>query len=230
MIATVRAVQAGNRTAKAAEDDIRQGTEQIEIGHRQVDAAQRQAELAFKALQADSTPLLVPSTGVEEGPYEKLRFDVFGNHSTEVELTGTPFWWREESLAWLAMRIRNVGRGPALIGQDITDVQLRLKYGGDVPGWISTLVVAPDDEVWIAFADRRFHAQDGGCLAAMFAQAASGAKYDGNNMSIVVRYSDISGEQWTRSTLRVLLQADGRAQQRGVELEQTPASPISGSA
>jgi hypothetical protein len=64
--------------------------------------------------------------GVEDSPYGQLRFDVFDNHSSQVELTGMLIWWREASVAWLAMRIRNVGRGPALLGQDLADVWLRL--------------------------------------------------------------------------------------------------------
>jgi hypothetical protein len=72
---TRRAVEAGERTAKAAEDDIRQGAELVHIGQDQVRETQRQADLALSALEAERQPVIVPTTTTRE-PWDPRRQDI----------------------------------------------------------------------------------------------------------------------------------------------------------
>ena len=122
-------------------------------------------------------------------------------------------------MVWVAIKIRNVGRGPALLGRNLTDVFLRTRSGGNVYGWTPSLVVAPEDEVFIAIADGRTPSRTAGCLGAMLVFANSGQTYEGNSVTVVVRYTDVGGTRWTESHMKFLLKPDGMMEQRGIEIE-----------
>ena len=220
MIATFRAVRAANRTAKAAEQDISQGAEQIALLRDELSAVQTQANVSMATLETESRPMLVPAVETVLHPPEIKYFDVFGHCSDRIELQETAKWWQGGSpnTAWVAVKIRNIGRGPAVVGRDRIDVYLQTKFGGKVDGWISTLVIAPGDHVWVAFPDPRIPEADSTCLAAMLRHAADGATLEGNRLTVVVRYSDISGERQTTSHLHYLLQGEERLQQLGIDL------------
>lgn len=221
MVATFFAVKAANRTAVAAEHNINQGAEQIGLLRDELSAVQTQANVAMQTLETESRPMLVPAVEALLAPPEIKYFDVFGHRSDRIELPETAKWWLGGSpaTAWVAVKIRNIGRGPAILGRERIDVYLQTKFGKKIHGWISTLVIAPEDHVWVAFPDPRTHEQDATGLAAMLSHAADGANLEGNRLSVGIRYSDISGQRWTTSHLQYLLQGEERLQQLGIDLK-----------
>jgi hypothetical protein len=221
MIATFKAVRAANRTAAAAEEAMAQGSQQIELLRDELAAIESQASIATRMLEIETTPILVQAFYTDLTPEEFHYFDVFNNHSGRVATYHSAQWWQSDPTGpvWIAVTIRNTGRGSAVIGRDLDDVVLQTAHGGKVHGWISTLVIAPGDNVWVAFADPRTPSEHAGCLAAVLPHAALAGDYERNQLSVVIRYSDISGHRWTTSHMSYVLQAEGRLQQKGVDLE-----------
>jgi len=97
--ATFRAVRVANRTAAAAEADVRQGQVLVEVTQEQVKAAQRQADLTQRALDAERQPLLLPKSAAGSGP-------VVTNPATNPQTM--------EGI-WLVVHLRNVGPHPGAV-------------------------------------------------------------------------------------------------------------------
>jgi len=156
-LSTRNAARSANRTAAVAEQDIRQGADLVRIGQQQietsqhhVEAARDQAVLAMKALAIESQPLLVPTTPLEEwNPSDSLQFSAF-ERTVSVQEFPVAKAIAMDNAVWVILKLRNVGRGAALIGMDAADT--RIEAGGVTTwGLPMATVMAPGDRTFVLF-------------------------------------------------------------------------------
>jgi len=180
-------------------------------------AARAQVNVSEQAFLSEHRPMLV--TALTTVP-EVREFDVHGHKSGKSRIEYVANWWAAPGgNAWIAIKIRNVGRGLAVIGSDQSDVRLLTKAGGELYGFIPSLVVAPGDVTLVAFVDQRTIEQDAGCLGAMFRMATSGTVPEAGRLTLVVRYSELSGTRWEECHLEFWLRPNGLLEQRGVSFQ-----------
>jgi hypothetical protein len=194
-VSTRKAARSAARAAAAAEADIRQGAELVATGQRQVEAAQRQVELAGsqaalaqKSLEIESQPLLVPTTPLENwDPNPLISFTAFQVTSEGIQDFPVAKTWTEGQRPWLAIRIRNIGRGTALVGAEITDVVLEVG-GNRILGQLSASALAPEDR---AFAVSNGQANQPGQQSTFHSWVQIG-----NDFRLEIRYCDIARSRW----------------------------------
>ena len=220
------AVQAG-RSAEAAEKDLKQGQELLSVSQKQVEQAQRQADTATAALAESSKPLIVSALGTEAIPEGKINLEgVDGKSGLRfsglIDPPRTTKSWNDNPsmLAWMVVRLRNIGTGPAVIGRELDDITLDLRAGGIINGWANSLVVAPGECVYVTFVDERSVA--GGyhdCLWAHVNSARTTATTLLTPLTVSVNYRDITGTRLQCSGLTYLLNDSGGSQERAFQLE-----------
>jgi hypothetical protein len=93
--------------------------------------------------------------------------------------------------------------------------------GGPLHGSTTSIVVAPGDLAYLAFADPRpqtdrsiaaFADRPGGALSTFEAKAI-------NRLELNVRYSDISGERWSKTRVRFFFGSENSFETGSIEIE-----------
>jgi hypothetical protein len=187
--ATQKSVKSANRTASAAEADMRQSAELVRIGQEQVDAAQRQVQTATRALEVERQPLLVPTTSLEEWDANRMQsFSAFGTRSPEVQdFPVAKAWVETVGEPWVVVKMRSIGRGPAFIGEEVTDIAIEAN-GYRASGQATSTVVAVGDRATLVFNGRG----DGPAAVVNLVTWIGTA----STFTVTVRYSDIARQRW----------------------------------
>jgi len=218
--ATERAVKEAARAATAAEKEVAQTGELVKVSQDQVAAAHAQADAAIEALHAESQPLLVTATGLEDEPTfvsSHFRPTSYSNTGPKTEAPRVVRWFIERPpYVWVIVKTRNVGRGPALIGSDVTDVQLQADYGNPIYGSAMSLVVPSGDFVFLNFVE---HSEDPRSLMSLWRIAQTADETTTNGLRVAVKYSDASRSRWTRTLIKFQLQSEGKVSLRLVDFE-----------
>jgi hypothetical protein len=181
--ATFSSVREAARTAHAAEEDLKQGHDLLRIGQQQV-------AVAHKALNADLRPVLIPTLVSE--PLDAIRTRHWHKAVQSSPLADFPILRTASDGAgrWVLFKIRNVGRGPAMIGGSDRDLLLQTHDGRQIFGDSPTRILAPDDRAILVFREDL----DGS------AAPASGFEGRSEGFHIRVSYSDISYQRMYRGT------------------------------
>ncbi len=183
---TRRIARSTERTAIAAEQDIKGGANLIAVGQQQVEAVQRQADAALTILQNENQPMLVPAAPSEDfDPTEMAFLSASGRVSEPVQDFPTAMAWLRGEQPWLVIKIRNVGRGPAFLSPEPSDIALDAR-GVIFWGEPSSNVVGPGDRVTVVFNGA---ANDPGKAGAL-------ESFVTNRMDIVLRYRGVTGGRW----------------------------------
>ena len=150
--ATVVTARQTARTAAIAEEDLRQGMLLVSASNAQVDAARKQSELSAQTLSESRRPVLIPC--VDEsivGPRQVSFLSEGGQRSKEVQDFPVVLCFPDGNSDWVVVKIRNVGGGPAIVGSELNDLTLEEEGMGRYHGFLVSRVVAPGDEVPVAF-------------------------------------------------------------------------------
>jgi hypothetical protein len=187
--ATTNAATATARAADAAEKDV-------EISNQLVVYAQQQAKAAVDALTARTAPLLTFD------PSESTRNDqgTLGGLNIQVGHMGAPSTWigkQDEAAVVAAVRIRNIGPGPAHIGPADSDVELSFLSGARWAGRALARVIAQNESTIVYFAESLgMKSELLGLLMSPHAQ----------EIDVSVRYADVARTRWLTSVLRLHLE------------------------
>jgi hypothetical protein len=115
----------------------------------------RLAQEAAAAARAEHEPLIIGASGsghANEG--KKVPFRSHGLISTPQEDFEMARKWFEGSTAWMVVKVRNAGRGTALVKDFREDIWIDLNGEGTISGEGSFLALAPGDDGYLIFADQ----------------------------------------------------------------------------
>ncbi len=150
-IFTYLSVRQSARVADAAVEDAKRGSELIAIAQKQLAAAQRQSEIAQATLDAERQPVLVPAA--PDGPYDPkavVSFAYKGTRSKRFQDFPIALSVADDQAGWFFLKVRNVGKGPAVIGQEDGDLFLHSAGTGSIYGDTASRIIAPGDEMaWV---------------------------------------------------------------------------------
>lgn len=219
--ATFKAARGAERAADAAEKELEHGQRLVETGQAQVEQSQKQADAAVDSLLAATKPLLVPANGLESFNPTPRRFRAISKIEVEVEPPRVAkHFYREVGHvrhAWLILAVRNIGNGPARFTTDPNDIVMLAQTNLRLYGWITTLMVAPGDLVYVTFSEPA--PLDGGSSSLdsvlQIAKAADEAVV--NRIEFTLRYTDVSGTRWMTSRFHFQLNAAG-LDERAIEV------------
>jgi hypothetical protein len=161
-------------------------------------ATARAADAAEKSLKAATAPLLTFD------PAESTRNDQdnFQGLMLQVGYMGGPSAWiakSGDSAIVLAVRIRNIGPGPAQIGTADADVELRHEHLDiNMSGGALARVIAPHESTIVYFAEAL-------PTKSLLMDLVNSVNIQ--TIEVRVRYSDVARTRWLRSTLRLRLDA-----------------------
>jgi hypothetical protein len=150
-IATVFTARQSARTAAIAEKESRQGQRLVDASTDQAAATRRQSDLSEEALSESRRPVLIPSADeVIENPKHVSFFDG-AQWSKEIQDFPVVSCFSDQYNDWVIVKIRNVGGGPAIVGNEQLDLFLEDPDEGRYIGFVTSRVIAPGDEVPLTF-------------------------------------------------------------------------------
>jgi hypothetical protein len=178
------------------------GERELEVVRDQAVATSEQARASADTLRLAQRPLLVPV--VDARFLDDLRITSLDGMTTSTQMGAEAKCWQEGSqpngrpgAVWAVIPVRNVGPGTARIDDEPSSVfiQAPTLYGGALfssVGRPSSRIVAVGDVVYLTFRaeDRQPSSPS---------SAALRPEEQGSTALVVVRYSDISGGNRTRS-------------------------------
>jgi hypothetical protein len=225
-------VAASLAQVKASQEQVAAGLAQAKAIEAQVTASQAQAGAATEALALSVRPLIVPATGLEGDTIPAQR--VFESAGLSVTLRPPPdvaTWvvapFGNINVHWVILRVRNIGNGPALFDRnDPAALFLRTHTGTDIYGRVDSLVIAPQDFAYLAFADPK-EPSDAASLSWVLHYSNTNPDYPGNSMTVVVGYADVGRERWTTTRIKIRPRGQGGLEPAGVEFDLPGPSPAS---
>lgn len=187
---TRKAVDVGNRTADAAERSVAQTAALIAAAEAQATASEDLAVTTRQSLEASREPNLLPAAKSET--YDRNPMPTFAAEGISTpsvqDFPVAKAWHVPPGSAWLALKIRNEGKGPAVIPAAPDAIVLGTAGPQPIrlePGGITARTIAPGDQATLVFSTDRM-------TPAMVSTFYSWISI-GNAFKLTIRYGDVDG-------------------------------------